>query len=153
MYPEIEAKFKQLELWLLMQLASQYIAGKPCVLKRRDPASIGAVGLTTVNMQGVPIVTLMPSLQDEGDQVLLETYLHELAHVRLHSGMIRRTNTDMQPPNSKETPPSPREYENEANDQAKAWLEYGERHRDLNEPYAQGVIYALVDYYTKGKTE
>ncbi len=153
MYPEIEAKFQRLELWLLMQLAAPYIAGKPCILKRRDPASRDAAGLTTVNMQGVPIVTLMPSLQDEGDQVLLKTYLHELAHVRLHSGMIRRTNTDMQPPNSKETPPSPREYENEANDQAKAWLEYGERHRDLNEPYAQGVIYALVDYYTKGKTE
>ena len=153
MSPEIEAKFQRLELWLLMQLAAPYIAGKPCILKRRDPASINAAGLTTVSMKGIPIVTLMPSLQDEGDQVLLKTYLHELAHVRLHSGMIRRTNTDMQPPNSKETPPSPREYENEANDQAKAWLEYGERHRDLNEPYAQGVIYALVDYYTKGKTE
>jgi hypothetical protein len=63
-----------------------YLSGKPVWVRRRWPAQLGAIGTASQSKSGAYFVDLAPDLT--GDK-LVETFLHECAHVRL--GHCRKT--------------------------------------------------------------
>lgn len=142
----LEARIDRVMLWPMMKFAAPLIAGKPCLVKRREPTTKNSWGVTSLNMDGTPVITLSPYLVEQGEREYLRIYLHELAHVKLHTSILRRSTSDIEPPSSKD-PPSIEIYEIEANNQVSEWLKYGEANRDLKEPYALGIIYALIKKY------
>lgn len=144
----LEARIDRAMLWPFMKFAAPIIAGKPCLVKRREPTTKNSWGVTSLNMDGTPVITLSPYLAEQGEREYLRVYLHELAHVKLHTGVLSRSTSDTEPPNSKD-PPSIEIYEIEADKLAAEWLKYGETNRNLQEPYALGIIYALIKKYQK----
>jgi Zn-dependent peptidase ImmA (M78 family) len=133
-------------LWRLISLAAPIIAGRDCIVKRRDPTA-GNYGETSVNLEGVPVVAIAEDLQ--GDN-LTATLLHELAHVKLHAAKMQRSNTENEPPNSDPNHKNRPEWELEADSQALGWVRYGMANRDLNLPKDAGVLLALVDLNLEG---
>ena len=146
---DLSAHIDRALLWVLMKHAAPIIAGKPCLLKQAQYATDKGWGFMSVNMQGTPVVSLSQGLKDYGDREYLRVYLHELAHVKFHSQNYVRSTIDQESPDF--DIPVNTVVEDQADKQANEWLEYGDKHRDQNKPYANGVILALVDYYTKGK--
>ena len=136
-------------LWRLIDLAAPIIAGRDCIVKRRDPTA-GNYGETSVNLEGVPVVSIAEDLQ--GDQ-LTATLLHELAHVKLHAAKMRRSSTELEPPNSDPNHKNRPEWELEADSQALEWVRYGMTNRDLNLPKDAGVLLALVGLYLEGANQ
>lgn len=128
-------------LWRLIDLAAPIIAGRDCIVKRREPTASG-YGETSVNMEGVPVVCIAPDL--EGDNLIV-ALLHELAHVKHHADNLRRSTTELEPPRSDKTHKNRPEWELEADDQALEWVRYGMANRDQNLPKDAGIILALVE--------
>ena len=129
-------------LWRLIDLAAPIIAGRDCIVKRRGPTA-GIYGETSVNLEGVPVIAMAEDLQ--GDE-FTATLLHELAHVKLHSHTFARSNADIDPPEYKPHLVNTTQ-EDQADNQTAEWLAYGETNRNFKDPYALGVIYALINKY------
>lgn len=132
-------------LWRLIDLAAPIIAGRDCIVKRRDPTVPTASGETSVNQAGVPVVFIAEARK--GDE-FLATLLHELAHVKLHAAKMGRSSTELEPPGSDPNHKNRPEWELEADNQALEWVRYGMTNRDQDLPKDAGVLLALVDLYS-----
>ena len=132
-------------LWRLIDLAAPIIAGRDCIVKRRDPTVPTASGETSVNHAGVPVVFIAEARK--GDE-FLATLLHELAHVKLHAAKMGRSSTELEPPGSDTKHKNRPEWELEADSQALGWVRYGMANRDQDLPKDAGVLLALVDLYS-----
>ena len=137
-------------LWRLIDLAAPIIAGRDCIVKRRDPTVPTASGETSVNQAGVPVVFIAEARK--GDE-FLATLLHELAHVKLHAAKMGRSTTELEPPGSDPNHKNRPEWELEADNQALEWVRYGMTNRDLNLPKDAGVLLALVGLYLEGANQ
>jgi Zn-dependent peptidase ImmA (M78 family) len=132
-------------LWRLIDLAAPIIAGRACIVKRRDPTVPTASGETSVNQEGVPVVFIAEARK--GDE-FIATLLHELAHVKLHAAKMGRSSTELEPPGSDTKHKNRPEWELEADSQALGWVRYGMANRDQDLPKDAGVLLALVDLYS-----
>jgi hypothetical protein len=141
----IEERTTKALLWPLMKYAAPIIVGKPCLVQRQQLKGVDG-GLATVNMKGTPVVSLSPALIDYGERELVRVYLHELAHVKLHSHTFARSNADIDPPEYKPHLVNTTQ-EDQADNQTAEWLAYGETNRNFKDPYALGIIYALINKY------
>lgn len=137
-------------LWRLIDLAAPIIAGRDCIVKRRDPTVPTASGETSVNQAGAPVVFIAEARK--GDE-FLATLLHELAHVKLHAAKMGRSTTELEPPGSDPNHKNRPEWELEADNQALEWVRYGMTNRDLNLPKDAGVLLALVGLYLEGANQ
>ena len=135
--------------WRLVSLTAPYIAGRGCIVKRRDPTA-GGNGETSVNLQGLPVVCISESLQ--GDQ-LTATLLHELAHVKHHAQYMKRSDTENEPPGSDTNHRNRPEWETQADEQALEWVKYGNANRDLNLPKDAGILLALLEKSIEDKND
>lgn len=143
----IEQTLDKVELWAMMLHAGPTIAGRPVAIRFKEPVTAGLDGSVTVRPDGTPDIRLSPGLS--GDR-LLDVYLHELAHARLHADQMPRSDLYDAPPKSRAF----REYVERDHDQADEdqaeklkndWLRYGLNHADPGDQL--GIIQALFDYY------
>lgn len=135
-----------LETRLLMIMAAPFICGRPVRVRFKAPVSVGAYGTTTVRPDGTPEVRIDPEL----GALTLETYLHELAHIKLgHVDHMAKSGLHDRAPRSRPAEAAHQlpAIEKQAEAQAAAWLRYGRKHADPSRPEGEGIIYALVDYY------
>ena len=129
------------QFWHLVCLAAPAITGRDCIVKRGDPPA-GGNGETSVNMEGVAVVTIA---EWQAGPELMATLLHELAHVKLHAQYMKKSNTENEPPGSDTTHKNRPEWEAQANEQALEWARYGNAHRDLSLPKDAGILLALSE--------
>lgn len=127
--------------WRLVSLTAPYIAGRDCKVKRQNPTAQGH-GETSVNLDGIPVVTIA---EWQAGPELMATLLHELAHVKLHAQYMKKSNTENEPPGSDTTHKNRPEWETQANEQALEWARYGNANRDLSLPKDAGILLALSE--------
>lgn len=132
--------------WRLVSLTAPIIAGRQCKVKRQNPTVIGACGETSVNMDGIPVVTLA---KDRAGAELMATLLHELAHVKHHAKFMKNSDTENEPPGSDANHKSRPEWEAQADAQALEWVRYGNANRDQILPKDVGILLALAEKNTK----
>lgn len=132
--------------WRLVSLTAPVIAGRDCIVKRQNPTVIGACGETSVNMDGIPVVTLA---KDRAGAELMATLLHELAHVKHHAKFMKNSDTENEPPGSDANHKSRPEWEAQADAQALEWVRYGNANRDQTLPKDVGILLALAEKNTK----
>ena len=135
--------------WHLVSLGAPAKTGRDCIVKRRDPPA-GGNGETSVNMEGVAVVTIA---EWQAGPELMATLLHELAHVKLHAQYMKRSDTENEPPGSDTNHRNRPEWETQANEQALEWAKYGNANRDLNLPKDAGILLALLEKSIEEKTE
>lgn len=127
--------------WRLVNLTAPYIAGRDCKVKRQNTTAQGN-GETSVNLDGIPVVTIA---EWQAGPELMATLLHELAHVKLHAQYMKKSNTENEPPGSDTTHKNRPEWETQANEQALEWARYGNANRDLTLPKDAGILLALSE--------
>ena len=137
------------QFWHLVSLAAPAITGRDCIVKRRDPTA-GGNGETSVNMEGVAVVTIA---EWQAGPELMATLLHELAHVKLHAQYMKRSDTENEPPGSDTNHRNRPEWETQANEQALEWAKYGNANRDHSLPKDAGILLALLEKSIEEKTE
>jgi len=128
--------------WRLVSLTAPIIAGRDCIVKRQDPTTAGGNGETSVNLQGIPVVTIA---NDRVGAELMATLLHELAHVKHHAQFMKRSDTENEPPGSDTNHRNRPEWETQADVQALEWAKYGNANRDHSLPKDAGILLALID--------
>lgn len=131
-------------LWRLINLAAPAITGRKCIVKRQDPTG-NASGETSVNLGGIPVVTIA---KDQVGAEFMATLLHELAHVKYHAKFMAKTDIENEPPNSRPYHKNNPEWETQADAQALEWAKYGNAKRDHNLPKDVGILLALVEQNT-----
>jgi hypothetical protein len=141
---EIEERFER----VLMIAAAPIICGRFCVVKFKTPPTVGSYGSTMVRTDGIIEIHISPFLGNDA----IETYLHELAHVRLgHVDLMPKSLTHEAKPRSISSENNRRpQWEVDADDLKERWLRYGETHAKPNQTKAQNVIWALLDFYKDG---
>ena len=83
----------------LMEKAARHLTGRPCVVRLRPPAWVGADGCCFKRADGAAVIDLDPGL---GPDRMLDVFAHEAAHIRLDfATMPRRAPDDDPPPGSK----------------------------------------------------
>ncbi len=135
--------------WRLVSLTAPYIAGRQWEVKRQNPTANGH-GETSVNLDGIPVVTIA---EWQAGPELMATLLHELAHVKHHAQFMKKTDTENEPPGSDTTHKNRPEWEAQANEQALEWARYGNANRDLSLPKDAGILLALAEQNTKQNIE
>lgn len=130
--------------WRLVSLTAPYITGRDCEVKRQDPTG-GGNGETSVNLQGIPVVTIA---KERAGAELMATLLHELAHVKHHAKYLAKTDIENEPPNSRPYHKNNPEWEAQANEQALEWAKYGNANRDHDLPKDAGILLALSEQNT-----
>lgn len=142
---EIEERFER----VLMMAAAPIICGRWCVVKFKTPPTVGSYGSTMVRPDGIIEIHISPNLGEN----TVETYLHELAHVRLgHVDLMPVSNIHEAKPRTVSVSREERrpQWEVDADDLKERWLRYGEVHAKPNQTKAQNVIWALLDFYKDG---
>jgi hypothetical protein len=146
-FNRLDRALDSLELKTIMILAASTIAGRKVAIRFKTPATADLDGSVTVRPDGTPDVRIRPDLPADR---LLNVYLHELAHCRLHTHKMPRSTMYQAPPESR----SFNEYvkqdanqadETEAEAQVNVWLRYGHKHTDPGDHL--GIIEALYNYY------
>lgn len=146
-FNRLDRALDSLELKTIMILAASTIAGRKVAIRFKTPATADLDGSVTVRPDGTPDVRIRPDLPADR---LLNVYLHELAHCRLHTHKMPRSTMYQAPPESR----SFNEYvkqdanqadETEAEAQVNEWLRYGHKHTDPGDHL--GIIEALYKYY------
>lgn len=132
----------------LMRVLAFRLAGREVIVRMGEPKTTSSLGTTHIDVDGVPVVTIMPGMDG------LDTYLHEVAHVRLHADMMTPSNLDQAKPRSvtvskAEKRPS---WDDQADRLRDTWLAYGKKHADPTLPEDEGVLWALMDYYKQERT-
>jgi len=132
----------------LMVEAAPVIAGRPVIFRYETPFTTNSYGTITINKKNIPVVTVSNLLIDT-----LSTYLHELAHVRLHADRMEKSNWDTAPARSYQVPKYKKSPTREAQADAMRdeWLKIGKANADPSLPGDEGILLALIDYYTKDK--
>jgi len=125
----------------LMCAVADHLAGK--VVRVRLTKPDGADGLAWCDDLGRPTIDIRPDLPDD---LQLYVFLHEISHIRHHNLIPVSEKVMVTSP----LPTHKASYqikEDQADRQAKTWLEYGRRYRDHNLPEFEGVLTALLTYY------
>ena len=123
----------------LMREVARHLSGEKIRLRMHRPSDCD--GLTWCDELGRLTIDISPDLDDE---VMVYVLLHETAHC-LHHTFRPVTERVMQAsPLSKTLIYNIRE--DQADHQAKIWLQYGEQHRDWSMNYFQGVLTPLLTY-------
>jgi len=125
----------------LMCEVADHLAGKKVRVRMVRPKS--SDGLAWCDDLGRLTIDVRPDLPDD---LQMHVFLHELAHIRHHN---------FTPVTEKYVTSTPLEThdavyqarEDDAEDQYKTWLEYGQRYRDYNLPEFEGILTALLTYY------
>jgi hypothetical protein len=136
---------------VLMVVAAPIISGRPCVVKFKNPPTVGSYGAAMVRTDGIIEVHISPNL----GEFEIKAYLHELAHVRLgHCDLMPQSNIHEAKPRSMphQNDIMP-QWEIDADELKERWLRYGEAHAKPNQTQTQNVIWALLDFYKDGKNE
>ena len=134
-----------LTVYDLMQKVAPKLAGRKIIFRLGDPPTKTALGTTSVNRDGVPVVIVRSDLGEH----TLATFLHELAHIRLgHSDKMVRSDTQKKPAYSVTVTPAQRvqPWENQADALRDRWLHYGKAHADPTLPGDEGILWALLEY-------
>jgi len=102
-----------------------------------------ADGLAWCDDLGRLTIDVSPDLSDDR---MMYVFLHELGHIR-HHNFIPLTEVAMvaSPDESRDAVYKMRE--DQADIQAKIWIEYGKRHCDRGLPDFEGILTALLTYY------
>jgi hypothetical protein len=127
----------------LMRKLAPILAGRKVYFRLGDPPTKTGLGTTSVSREGVPVVIVRPDAP-------IETYLHELAHIRLgHTDKMTRSDTHKRPAYSVQVKPSQRvpTWENQADALSDQWLTYGKAHELPGYNGEAGVLMALLNYY------
>jgi len=131
----------------LMRVLANRLAGREVIVRMQDPVTTNSLGTVQINQKGVPIIHIAPWLGEH----TISTYLHELAHVRLHADQMTRSNLDQAAPRSVTVSKSDKRptWEAQADQLRDQWLAYGKAHADPSLPGDEGVLWALINYYQK----
>jgi len=123
----------------VMVAAARHLAREPVIVRLTKPE--GLDGLCWRDDKGRLRVDVNPYLEDE---VMLYVFLHELSHAR-HDYFYPVAETVMEATPLSKTPIQDFR-EDRADRQAKAWLDYGMKHRDRSLEDFPGCLLALLDY-------
>jgi len=128
----------------VMRILAPRLAGRQVIVKIATPKTTGSFGEMYVNQDGIPVITTMPYLDG------LDTFLHEVAHARLHADQMIKSDLDQARPrsyivNKMENQPS---WEDQADELRDQWLEYGKAHAPDGYSEDGGIMVALMTYYT-----
>lgn len=125
------------------------LTGRPCIVRLREPATRGSHGALYMDPNGTPVIDIDPSL----GQWTIPTLLHELAHVKLHAGLMERSNTHTQAPRTQPSRHSQAKrptWESAADQLRDQWLEVGRRLADPSEQDQDiAIMKALIKTYYK----
>ena len=129
----------------LMRVLGNRLAGRSCVIRMQEPATTNSYGTMQVRPDGVPEIHISPGL---GPQTI-KTFLHELAHVRLHYKQIKPSHIHTAAPRTVTVRKEAKRpiWESQADALRDEWLAYGKRHADPTLPDEEGILWALLDYY------
>ena len=140
-----------LEYLDLMTATAYYLTGRPCRVRLKETVTKNSLGTVTIDPEGLPVVDVLPNL----GQHTMATFLHELAHVKLHAGSMEKSTLDRAPARSYQVSQQERQptWENAADQLRDLWLQLGEREADPNEPdHGKAIMKALIaHYYKRGK--
>jgi len=125
----------------LMCVVARHLTGKSVRVRLTRPDDFD--GLAWCDELGRSTIDVSPDLSDKN---MMYVFLHELAHIRHHT-YIPLTETVMRSTPEDITSPSYIRREDQADRQAKDWLEYGEKYQDHDLPYLEGILTALLTYY------
>jgi len=125
----------------LMCEVADHLSGKKIRVRMVRPSDTD--GLAWCDELGRSTIDISPDLSDTG---MLYVFLHEIAHIRHHTFRPVTEKVMMRTPLSTHKA-SYHAREDQADSQAKVWLDYGKRHRDHDLPYFEGVLTALLTYY------
>ena len=128
---------------VMVRLAPR-LAGRPCVIKIKEPATKGSWAETTLRDDGVFEVRIAPWIDE--DQTM-RSYLHELAHIRLHGPHMAPSNLHKAAGRTVTSDNIPT-WEDQADALRDEWLRYGRRHAPAGYSEDGGVLVALMTYYT-----
>jgi len=108
----------------LMKMVACHLTGRELRLRVRAPLEDDKYirGTTRVALDGVPVVDLDPNWSTGGEQEL-RTYLHELAHVVLHSEKTKRSNVDQRERSLPAKTPEEKAVTSSWEREAEAWSE------------------------------
>lgn len=133
-------------LYDLMLQVSRHLTGQNVNLILADKKSIGAAGVVSKNLAGRVVISLANDAFQSGSDEDLYCLLHEIAHAKLHGQKFKRSNP-LQLPAWKTPNPL---LESEAETQAKAWLNWSEKHAisSLENGLSgfENKLYALLKY-------
>ena len=124
----------------LMCDVARHLTGK--VVRVRMVRPDDADGMAWCDELGRLTIDISPDLSDE---TMLYVFLHELGHIR-HQKFIPSSEAVVRS-SPILTTASQKVREDQADTQAKVWIEYGRRHRDLSLPDYEGILTALLTYY------
>lgn len=141
----------------LMEAVATHLAGKPVMVRLRDPQYAGLSGVTHKATTGQIVVDVKSTLDND---TFLRVFLHEVAHAKMHARGFAESNVN-QPAGSIPRQPSTaavkardRQQEREAELLACKWLAWARRHLwDVDEPGTEmeGLLKALLKYEEKEK--
>ena len=110
----------------LYQAVGSHLAGREIDLKVKKPVTAGSLGCMYNNGKGIPTIEIDPDLTDERS---LWVFLHEVAHVVLHSpAMTKSQRLTTLKPGGYTPGPMNQNDENDANILAREWWAYSEDH-------------------------
>jgi len=124
----------------LMCVVARHLTGKLVRVRMNRPE--GYDGLAWCDELGRLTIDVSPDLSEK---TMMYVFLHELGHIRHHTYIPLPESVAMSSP--VDTSASYMRREDEADAQAKVWMEYGRRHRDLSLPDYEGILTALLTYY------
>jgi hypothetical protein len=135
---------------VMMIAAAPTIAGERCNVRFRTPATARIHAATYKRLDGVPEVHISPDLDSDH---AMNSYLHELGHIRAgHMASVKATDYNEAPPDSKplnwET--IDWQHEAEADQWRDRWITIGEANRDPDLPRIEGIVTALMKFYSEG---
>jgi hypothetical protein len=123
----------------LMVRVARHLAREPVIVRMTKPE--GLDGLCWRDDRGRLRVDVNPGLSDE---TMMYVFCHELGH-SLHDNFRPATEAVMKATPLSKTPIQA-VREDRADSQARAWMEYGERHRDKSLDYYESMLWALLTY-------
>ena len=125
----------------LMCHVARHLTGKAVRVRMTKPE--GTDGLAWCDELGRLTIDIRPDLPDD---LMMYAFLHELGHLR-HHNFIPSTEKVVTSATLATHKASYQVKEDQADVQAKTWLQYGKRHRDHDLPEFQGILTALFTYY------
>lgn len=128
----------------LMQAVANHLTGRQVIVRMQTPVTTNSLGTVQIKADGVPVVDIDPGL----GQWTMHTFLHELAHVKLHAGQMVRSNLDQAKPqtitvNKMDKRPT---WEVQADELRDHWMNYAKAHSDPTLSGDEGILWALMNW-------
>ena len=112
----------------LMRLVAKHLAGRSCIVRIGEPVTTNSLGTVTIRGDGMPVISIDPLL----GQWAIHTFLHEVAHVKLHAGKMAKSSLDKARPRSVTVSKEQKQptWEDQADALRDRWLNFGKAHAD-----------------------